>query len=277
MVRDSEIRKRTKARCKLRRSNRLKQLWQEDQTAINAWLTIPSAWTAEILAHVGFDALTIDMQHGLADFATAVSMLQAISTTNAVPLVRVPWNEPISIMRMLDAGAYGIIAPMINTRPEAEAFVRACRYPPAGYRSYGPIRANLNDDPDYIALADQGVVTLAMIETQEALKNLDDILATESLDGIYLGLADMRLSLGSRESGRTAGPPIGEILDDVLGKASSFHRVVGIHADSPETVAALSEVGFRLVTPVNDSTSLRSSARQTVQQARAQLARSNSG
>ena len=257
------------------RCNRLKQIWQEDRTAINAWLTIPSAWTAELLAHVGFDALTIDMQHGLADFSTAVAMLQAISTTDVVPLVRVPWNEPISIMRLLDAGAYGIIAPMVNNRREADAFVRACRYPPAGYRSYGPIRANLNGDPDYVSLADEAIVTLAMIETQEALKNIDEILATEGLDGIYLGMVDMRMSLGLHCSGSTIGPPIKKIFDEVIGKACRMSRIVGIHADTPESVATFSDVGIRLVTPVNDSTSLRSITRRVVQQARAQLAQSN--
>ncbi len=135
------------------RENKLKCLWQENKTAINAWLTIPSAWTAEVLAHAGFDALTIDMQHGLTDYQTAVTMLQAISTTDVVPLVRVPWNEPAMIMRLLDAGVYGIISPMINNRAEAEAFVSACRYPPLGYRSYGPIRANVYGGDDYFANA----------------------------------------------------------------------------------------------------------------------------
>ena len=125
------------------RKNKLKQLWEEGKTAINAWLTIPSAWTAETMAHTGFDAITIDMQHGLADYQTTLSMLHAISTTDAVPLARVPWNEPATIMRPLDAGVYGLVCPMVNSREEAEAFVGACRYPPLGFRSYGPIRANV--------------------------------------------------------------------------------------------------------------------------------------
>ena len=105
------------------RENKLKQLWEEGKTAINAWLTIPNAWTAETMAHIGFDAVTIDMQHGLADYQTTLSMLQAISTTDAVPLARVPWNEPVTIMRLLDAGVYGLVCPMINSREEAEAFL----------------------------------------------------------------------------------------------------------------------------------------------------------
>ena len=125
------------------RPNNLKTIWQRDEMAINAWLTIPSSWSAEIMSHAGFDAITLDMQHGLIDFQTALSMLQAISTTDCVPLARAPWNEPITIMRLLDAGVYGLVCPMVNTRADAEAFVGACRYPPLGFRSFGPIRANV--------------------------------------------------------------------------------------------------------------------------------------
>ena len=166
------------------RPNKLKQLWHQNETAINAWLTIPSAWTAEIMAHAGFDAITIDMQHGLSDFQTTLSMLQAISTTESVPLARVPWNEPAMIMRLLDAGVYGLICPMVNTRADAEAFVGACRYPPLGFRSYGPIRANLYAGDDYFAHANETVLTFAMVETAEALENLEEIVKTPGLDGM---------------------------------------------------------------------------------------------
>lgn len=123
--------------------NRLKHLWEQGKLTLNAWLTIPSAWTAEVIAYAGFDAVTIDMQHGLMDYQIALAMLQAISTTTVVPLARIPANEPNLIMRLLDAGVYGLVCPMVNNRFEAEAFVRACRYPPMGDRSYGPIRATV--------------------------------------------------------------------------------------------------------------------------------------
>lgn len=123
------------------RPNRLIELRRSNQTIINGWLTIPSPLTAELMAHEDFDSLLVDMQHGLIGFDTAVSMLQAISTTNTVPLIRVQWNDPGLLMRALDAGAYGVICPMISTRQQAEAFVSACRYPPLGSRSYGPARA----------------------------------------------------------------------------------------------------------------------------------------
>jgi 4-hydroxy-2-oxoheptanedioate aldolase len=122
-------------------SNPLRTLWERGEVPINGWLSIPSAWTAEIMASSGYDAVTIDMQHGYMDFETAFAMLQAIGNTRAVPLVRVWWNDPALIGRMLDAGALGVICPLINNRDQAAAFVGACRYPPQGFRSHGPMRA----------------------------------------------------------------------------------------------------------------------------------------
>ena len=148
------------------------------------------------MAHAGFDSLTVDMQHGLSHFESAVPMFQAISTTDTVPLARVPWNEPGIIMKLLDAGCYGIICPMINSADEAAAFVGACRYPPHGYRSYGPTRAALYAGADYAAHANEEVLTLAMIETKAGLENLEAIVQTPGLDAVYVGPADLSQSLG---------------------------------------------------------------------------------
>ena len=120
--------------------NSVLDISQEGRAAINGWLSIPNSFTAEAMAKMGWDSLTIDIQHGLNDFSTSISMLQAISGNSAIPFARVPWNEPGIIMKMLDAGTYGIIAPMINNKEECERFVSYCRYPPLGLRSFGPIR-----------------------------------------------------------------------------------------------------------------------------------------
>ncbi len=243
------------------RTNRLKGLWQEGKTVVNAWLTIPSAWSAEVMAHAGFDSLTIDMQHGLADYATALAMLQAVSTTDVVPLARVPWNDPAIIMRVLDAGAYGVICPMVNTRAEAEAFVGACRYAPAGYRSYGPTRAVVYAGADYYAHADATVLTLAMIETRQALENLDAIASTPGLDGVYIGPADLSISLGLAGMGDFRDPALLAVLDTILAATARRHLVPGIHAITPENAIMLSERGFRFVTPANDTGLLTASAK----------------
>ena len=250
------------------RPNRLKHLWQENRTAINAWLTIPSAWTAEVIAHTGYDSLTLDLQHGLADYATALAMLQAISTTDVVPLARAPWNEPAIIMRLLDAGAYGLICPMINTRAEAEAFVGACRYAPVGYRSYGPTRAVLYAGEDYAAHANAEVLTLAMIETAQALKNVDDIAATPGLDGVYIGPADLSLSLGLPKLADFTNPNLLRALDTILEATAKHNLIPGIHAGTPENAIMLDDRGFRLVTPATDTALLRAGAEAALTQTR---------
>jgi 4-hydroxy-2-oxoheptanedioate aldolase len=251
------------------RENRLKQLWKQGETAVNAWVTIPSSWSAEVMAHAGFDSLTIDMQHGLADYQTALSMLQAISTTDAVPLARVTWNDPGIIMRLLDAGVYGIICPMINTRAEAEAFVGACRYPPAGYRSYGPVRALTYGGEDYGSHANENIVTLAMIETAQAMQNLDDILSTPGLDGLYVGPADLSMGMGLADLANFQNPELLRLLDTILDAAARHGVMPGVHANSPQNAIMLSERGFRFVTLYSDTILLRTAARAAVTQTRA--------
>src|ERR1700731_385191 len=155
------------------RANRMREIWRSKTAVINGWCSLPDSFSAEIMAHMGWDSIVVDMQHGLIDYQVMVSMLQAISTTAVTPLVRVPWNDPASVMKALDAGAYGIICRMINSGAEGEAFVGACRYAPRGYRSSGPVRAALYGGPDYHAKANDVVVAMAMIETTQALDNLD--------------------------------------------------------------------------------------------------------
>ncbi|HEX5262825.1 MAG TPA: aldolase/citrate lyase family protein, partial [Phenylobacterium sp.] len=166
------------------RANRLKEIWAAGKPVINGWCNMPGAFSAEVMAGMGWDAVTIDTQHGLLGYEQMVAMLQAISTTPAVPLVRVSWNEPGEIMRALDAGAYGVICPMINDAAECARFVEACRYPPAVYRSSGPIRAAIYGGPDYLAKANGEMLAFAMIETAGGLENLEAIVATPGLDGV---------------------------------------------------------------------------------------------
>src|SRR5262249_38181965 len=125
------------------RPNRIKQIWRDGKCVTLGWLSVPNGFTAEVMARQGFDALCLDMQHGLSDFSDLWPMLQAVSQTDTVPVVRVAWNDPATIMRALDMGAYAIIVPLVNTAEEAAKAVAACRYPPVGMRSSGPLRAAL--------------------------------------------------------------------------------------------------------------------------------------
>lgn len=235
------------------RANELRKSWSAGAKTLNGWLAIPNGFTAEIMAHQGFDSLTIDMQHGVVDYQTAVSMLQAISTTATVPLVRVPWNEPGILQKMLDAGAYGIICPMINRRAEAEAFVAACRYPPVGSRSFGPIRATIYGGADYPQHANAEVLTLAMIETEEAVANLEAILAVEGLDGVYVGPADLANSLGVAPGFDPEDETVMAAIRTIVHSTRQRGKIAGIHCGSPAYIERMWSLGFDYATLLSDA------------------------
>jgi 4-hydroxy-2-oxoheptanedioate aldolase len=238
------------------RVNRLKRLWEEGQAALGGWLTVPSSVSAEIFAHAGFDWVCVDMQHGLIDYADAVTMLQAISTTASVPIVRVPWNEPGIIMKSLDAGAYGVIVPMVNSRADAEAAVSACRYAPRGSRSYGPSRAVLYAGMDYFPNADETVLCICMIETREALEALDEILSVPGIDAAYVGPSDLSVSLGIAPGYDNAEPEFGEALARIVEACQRHGVVPGVHAGLPPVAEKRIGQGFRLVEVCDDAGSL---------------------
>lgn len=246
------------------RENRLRRLWAEDRAAINGWCAIPSSFSAELMAHQGWDTLTIDLQHGLIDYQTAVTMLQAISTTETVPLVRVPWLEPGILMKVLDAGAYGVICPMVNSAADAERLVEACRYPPLGGRSFGPIRATIYAGADYAARANDTVAVIAMIETRQALDNLDAILSVPGIDAVYIGPADLANALGRTPGFDQTDPVVVEAIDLILAKATEHGVLAGIHNGTPEYALSMIEKGFRLVTIGSDARLMIGAAAQTV-------------
>ena len=236
------------------RGNKLKELFKLGKPIINSWLAVPSSFSAEVMANQGWDSLTIDMQHGLIDYSNAVGMLQAISTTETTPLARVNWNEPGQIMKILDAGCYGIICPMVSNKKEAENFVQACLYPPKGFRSFGPVRASIYGGNDYAKNANNEILKLAMIETKEALEKLDEILDTPNLDGIYIGPADLSLAVGE-EPGfdkRDNTKAYSEILR-ILDSAKKRNLLAGIHNGSVEYAQKMIDKGFNLVTVGSDS------------------------
>ena len=250
------------------RENRLRRLWHEGGAAVNGWLAIPSSASAEAMAHQGWDSLTIDMQHGLVDYTNALPMLQGISTTETVPLVRVPWLEPGIIMKALDAGAYGIICPMVNTREDAERFVGACRYAPDGYRSFGPTRALIYAGADYPKHANRTVLTMAMIETAQALENLEEIVSTPDLDGVYIGPADLALSLGHTPKFDHTEPELLEPIERIMNAAKAHGVVPGIHCGSAAYARRMIDLGFQLVTLLSDQRLLMAAAKAIVEETR---------
>lgn len=235
------------------RENRLRTLWRADQPAVNGWLAIPNSFAAEVMAHQGWDTLTIDLQHGVIDYQTMVTMLQAISTTPTVPLVRVPWLEPGTVMKALDAGAYGVIAPMVNTREEAQKLVAYTHYAPRGTRSFGPVRALLYGGADYPQHANDTIVAFAMIETAQALDNLDAILSVEGLDAIYIGPSDLSLALGCKPVFDDVEPKVAQAIDHIVERARAHGVAAGIHNGRPDVALARIAKGFRFVTVSSDA------------------------
>ena len=246
------------------RENTLKTIWARGEAVVNGWLSIPSAFSAEVMAHQGFDSLTVDMQHGVVDYQVAVTMLQAVSTTPVIPLARVPWNDPARLMKILDAGVYGVICPMISTRAQAEALVAACKYPPRGYRSFGPVRASLYAGSDYGDRADDDIVVMPMIETAEALKNLDAILSVPGVAAIYVGPADLSLALGCKPRLDQTDPPVVE-AQQMIAEACKRHGVVaGIHNATAAYALRMIAAGYQFVTLASDNRFLAAKAAEEV-------------
>ena len=251
------------------RENRLRTIWNENRAVLNSWLAIPSGFSAEVMAHQGWDSLVIDLQHGMIDYAQMVPMLQAISTTPTVPIVRVPWLEPGIIMKSLDAGAYGVICPMVNTRQDAERLVAYTRYAPQGTRSNGPIRALLYGGADYQKHANDTIVVFAMIETKEALDNLDDILSVPGIDAIYIGPSDLSLALGCRPVFDDVDPPVAAAMDHILARAKAHGVRAGVHNGLPSVARERIAKGYDFVTVSSDARMIAAGAQALLGEMRA--------
>ena len=249
------------------KKNNIKALWRADKPVINGWLSIASSFTAEIMAAQGYDSLTVDLQHGALDYQSALSMFQAMRASDVVPMARVPWLDPAAIMKMLDAGALGIICPMVNTREEAERLVAYMRYPPTGLRSFGPTRVNFSAGPGYGPDADDEIICLAMIETAEAMRNLDAICTTPGLDGVYVGPADLTLGLAGRRYRTGFDREEPEIVAAIQRIVEAAHKAgirAGIHCGTPDYAAKAIGWGYDFVTLSNDVRLLVAAAEASV-------------
>ncbi len=257
--------------------NPLRELWARGGAAVNGWLSIGNSFTAEIMAAQGYDSLTVDLQHGALDYADALGMFQAMRASGVAPLARVPWLDPGAIMKALDAGAYGVICPMVSTRAQAELLVACMRYPPLGTRSFGPTRVNFSAGANYAAEANAEVLAIAMIETAEAMANLDEIVAAPGLDGVYIGPAD--LTLGVTQGRLAPGfdreePEMLEAIRQVLAAAKRAGLRAGLHCAAPDYAAKAVGWGFDLVTVATDVRLLAGAAGASVARARELMGRS---
>jgi 4-hydroxy-2-oxoheptanedioate aldolase len=256
-------------------ANKVKALWESGKPALNGWLSIASPFTAEIMAEQGYDSLTVDLQHGALDHQAALGMFQAMRASGVTPMARVPWLDPAAIMKALDAGAHGVICPMINSAEEAERLVSYVRYPPAGTRSFGPTRATVAAGFSYGPEVDGEILCFAMIETAEAMQNLKAIVATPGLDGVYIGPADLALGLTGRRY-RTGfdreEPELVAAIHEVLEAAHRAGIRAALHTGTPDYAAKAVGWGFDLVTLSSDVRLLAGAAAASISRFRGQLA-----
>lgn len=247
------------------RPNKIKQLWKEGKPASVAWMGTADTYSAEIMANSGLDALVLDMQHGMGIGPDrAATWLQAVSTTETVPIVRVPWNEPYFMQWVLDAGAYGIIVPLVNTKEEAAKAGGACRYPPLGYRSIGPNRARFFGGNDYFEHADQEIICLVMVEDIRAVDRLDELAEAPGIDGFYVGPADLAISLGIPPRSYMDDGRHMEACDKVVKVALKHGLIPASHSASPEEAVFRFNQGFLMAPIVTDGGAMSSAARDAL-------------
>jgi 4-hydroxy-2-oxoheptanedioate aldolase len=246
--------------------NSLKEKLLAGTACINAWLMIPSVFAAESVARVGWYSATIDIQHGVLDYLSAAHLIQAVQAVGVTPLARVPWNEPGMIGKVLDAGAWGVICPMVNTASDAQALARACMYPPLGSRSFGPVRArHYGGDKPYHEISNDTILVLPQIETREAVDNIGAILDVPGISGIYVGPGDLGLSLGLKPTLDREEPEVLEIYRRLLTATAARGLIAGIQNATAAYAVRMVELGFTFLTVASDLGFLASGARDCVQ------------
>ena len=248
----------------------LNTLWRDGNTTLGAWLSLSDPLLAEVAATSGYDYVCVDMQHGMSDLGQVVAMLHAMARTPTVPIVRVPWNEQGIIGRVLDAGALGVIIPMVNSVEEAERAVAACRYTPAGTRSFGPLGANVRYGAGYAASANELVACIPMIETRQAVEAIDDILGVEGIDAVYIGPADLSITYGLPPAMDNPGDPFDTALATVVAACQARGVIPGIHS-AAALAAKRHQGGFRMITVGNDAAGAMAGLRKDAADARSAI------
>jgi 4-hydroxy-2-oxoheptanedioate aldolase len=230
------------------RANKVKQLWKAGKPAVGSWMNLGSPLCAEIMGHLGFDWIAVDAEHGAVGIETIAHMFLALGTSDTVPMIRVSGNDPDVIARVLDAGAYGIIVPMVNSREDAEKAVQACRYPPLGSRSMGFGRVDQYAGKDYKAHANEEIALVVQIEHIDAVKNIEAILSVPGIDGLFIGPADLAASMGIPVVlGDNPDPRHQEAIRTIVAAAKAHAIPAGIHVATAEDVNRRIREGFQFI------------------------------
>ena len=245
----------------------LKSRWKAGDVTLGAWCMIPGALTAEALGRSGFDWVLVDMQHGCMDYETALSMIRAIDLSAATPVVRAPWNDPGIIGRVLDAGALGVVIPMIQTPEDARRAVEACRYPPHGRRSFGPVRVGLRDGPGYFANANERVAVIPMIETVEALESVEDIARTPGVDALFVGPFDLSIALGLPPGDNDGNPVFDAAIERICKAAKAAGIAMAVLSNTAVAPLRIRQ-GFQMISVTTDINALAATARSDLKSVR---------
>jgi 2-dehydro-3-deoxyglucarate aldolase/4-hydroxy-2-oxoheptanedioate aldolase len=245
--------------------NRVKRLLQDGQVTAGAWLQLISPMSAELMARAGFDWLIIDMEHAPGDYLNLTAQIQAMGATDCVPFVRAPWNDPVAIKRILDTGAMGVLIPYVNSGEEARQAVAACKYPPDGIRGVaGSPRAAYfgQNSMAYLKDANREILVIVAVETGEAIDNLDDILTTKGLDGVFIGPMDLATSMG--HFGDPSHPEVKEAIGLIEEKTISAGKFLGTVGGGWEQARKKYDSGYQLLMLMSDSVDLARLAGQTM-------------
>lgn len=244
--------------------NKLRQRLASGEVCANGWLSLPSGYSAEVMARCGWDSLTVDLQHGVQDYMSLVSCFQGAAASGVPLMARVPSNETGIIGKALDAGAWGVICPMVNSAAEAEDFVAACYYTPKGARSNGPNRAAAYGEPGatYQSFANDEVLAIPMIETVQAVAALEEILDVPGVSGVYVGPSDLSFTMGYAPAFDRNEPDVLEVYRRILAETAKRGQFAGIHCISPEYGRRMAAMGFRLITLASDAALMALAARE---------------
>jgi 4-hydroxy-2-oxoheptanedioate aldolase len=242
------------------KKNRVKELWSEGKAAVGVWLSLGSPIIAEIIANMGFDWIVVDTEHGSIDIRTTQSIIQVVLGTGTVPMVRVTWNDPALIKRALDAGAYGLVIPMVNSKEEAIEAVEAAKYPPDGIRSYGGPRARLYGGVDYFEHANEEIAIIVQIEHIEAVNHVDEILSVKGIDAFFIGPSDLAISMGLKPGLTQTDPGYVEAVNRITASGRKHGIPGGILLNNTEEINKHIARGFQFVGLGSDESFLRSAA-----------------
>jgi 4-hydroxy-2-oxoheptanedioate aldolase len=252
--------------------NTLGDRLKQGSPVITAWCGIPEPWVAGLLAREAYDVVTLDMQHGSYDVAAAIRAIPLIIAAGKPAMARIPVGEFQTASKLLDSGASGIIAPMINTVEDARRFVSFVKFPPVGERSWGPLSSMILNEvspADYLRGANAACFTFAMIETREALANIDEILAVPGLDAIFMGPSDLSITLSRGETLNPTGAEVEKALDHALARAKAAGKIAGVYAPTGERVDECIKRGFTFMALGSDTVALRMGAQAALKAARA--------